>query len=296
MVIIKVLCGRFLAFWKTGNQRRTFERKRARITRQKEKAPKTVYYSDELNDEFSGISKKTLTVDEHFPYLHQNPFWNLAAFFVYRVIMTPFAFLYGKLKFGLRIEGRRKLKEIRGQGIFLFGNHTLMAGDAFIPNLVTFPRRTYVVVHADNLSTKGTKNWVQMSGGLPLPTAFSGMRKFLEAMETRILQGHCIVIYPEAHIWPYYRGIRPFGSASFRYPVRFDAPVYATTTTFQKKRFGKTPRVTVYVDGPFYPDRSIAPREREKQLRDAVYETMCRRAENSTYSPVDYVRREENNT
>lgn len=254
---------------------------------------KVFYYRNESHDDFAGIRRDTVKIGADFPYLHKNPLWNIAAFIVYRVIMTPFAFLYCKFKFGLRIVGRRALKQSKKQGTFLYSNHTLMAGDAFIPNMVSFPRRTYVVVNADNLSAKGTRNWVQMSGALPIPTEIGGMRTFLGAMEKRVLQGHCIQIYPEAHIWPYYTGIRPFGASSFRYPVRFDSPVYCTTTTFQKKKHGKTPRVTVYVDGPFLPDRNLHPREQEKQLRDAVYETMCRRAQNSTYSPIEYRRCEE---
>ena len=207
--------------------------------------------------------------------------------------MTPFAYLYSKFKFHLQIVGRDKLKEMRGQGVFLYGNHTLMAGDAFIPNLVTFPCRTYVVVNADNLSVKGAKNWIQMSGAIPLPTELGGMRAFLNALETRISQGNCVQIYPEAHVWPYYKGIRPFGAAAFRYPARLSCPVYCTTTTFQKKRFGKVPRVTVFVDGPFYPDISLPLRERELQLRDSVYSAMCERFQNSTYSPIEYVRIED---
>lgn len=248
------------------------------------------YFRDELNDDFAGIERETIRVGADFPYLHQSRLWNAAAFVVYRLVMTPFAYLYSKIKFRLRIVGREKLKSVQDEGIFLFGNHTLMAGDAFIPNLVTFPRRTYVVVNADNLSVKGARNWTQMSGAIPLPTELSGMRAFLNALETRTGEGHCVMIYPEAHVWPYYTGIRPFGNAAFRYPVRLNRPVFCTTVTYQKKRFGNTPRVTVYVDGPFFPDSTLHPREREARLRDAVYETMCERAKSSTYAPIEYVR------
>lgn len=252
---------------------------------------RTVYYSDEINDDFAGIEREPIRVGADFPYIHQSRLWNIAAFVVYRVIMTPFAYLYSKLKFNLRIVGREKLKAARGKGVFLYGNHTLMAGDAFIPNLVTFPRRTYVVVNAANLSGKGTRTWNQMSGAIPLPTELGGMRAFLNVLSLRAEQGHCIHIYPEAHVWPYYTGIRPFGNAAFRYPVRFNCPVFCTTVTFQKKRFGKTPRVTVFVDGPFSVDPTLSTREREEKLRDLVYTTMCERAKNSTYSPVEYVKR-----
>lgn len=259
----------------------------------KQDEPRVVYYTDERNDELSGIERNTIEIGADFPYLRRNLLWRVLAFVAYRVIMTPIAYLHCKIKFGARIVNRRALRRIGRSGCFLYGNHTLMAGDAYLPNLVSFPRRTYVVVNADNLSVKGTKSFIQMCGALPLPTDRHGMRPFVKALETRYAEGHCIMIYPEAHIWPYYTGIRDFSAASFHYPVKLNAPVFCTTTTYSRRRFGKTPRVTLYVDGPFYPDPSLPPRERETALRNSVYETMCRRAEASTYSPVIYRKREE---
>lgn len=253
-----------------------------------------IYYDDECNDDFAGVDRSRIEIDEHFPYLHKSRLWNAAAAVVYRGVMTPVAYLWCKLRFGLRVKNRRAIKLAeRGQGCFLYGNHTLLAGDAFIPNLVTFPRRTFVVVGSENLSSRGTRNWIQMSGALPLPTKLSGLRAFLLAMETRVGQGSCICIYPEAHVWRYYTGIRPFGADSFRYPVRMGVPSFCTTVTYSKRRFLRTPRVTVYVDGPFYPDESLPARARAQALRDQIYQTMCRRAEESTYSPIQYVKRKE---
>ena len=253
----------------------------------------TVYYRDELNDEFSGITRKPYTVDANYRYLHKNPLWKLTEFLVYRIIMTPFAYLYCKCKFHHRIVGREALRQAGKQGFFVYGNHTLMAGDAFFPSLVSFPRKAKVVVNSDNVSVPLTRGWIQRSGAIPVPTHHSGMRPFLHALEKSALLGHSIQIYPEAHIWPYYTGIRKFSSASFRYPVRYDAPVFCTTTTFQEPKHGKTPRVTVYVDGPFYADKGLSDRENEQMLRDRVYTTMCERAKNSTYESIRYVKRED---
>ncbi len=257
----------------------------------KEALPTVIEYENELEDDFAGVTRETIRIGADFPYLHKNPLWNLSAAVVYRGIMTPFAYLYCKCKFRLRIVGREKLKKLEG-GYFLYGNHTLLAGDAFVPNLVSFPTRNYVVVGAANLSVKGARNWTQMSGALPIPTELSGMRPFLSAMQTRIEAGHCITVYPEAHIWPYYTGIRPFGAAAFRYPVRFSKPVFCTTVTYSARKRSKTPRITVYVDGPFFADPSLPTRVQEKALRDAVYGTMCERAKLSTYAPVTYRKKE----
>lgn len=248
------------------------------------------YYRDELHDEFSGIVRKPFPIDGKYKYKRNNPLWKIASILFYRVIMTPFAFFWCKCKFGLRIKNRKAFKEIKKEGCFVYGNHTLMAGDAFIPSLAAFPKRTEVVVSSDNLAVPFTRPFIEMAGAIPVPTDLHASRGFLNTLEKKILLGHSVQIYPEAHIWPYYTGIRRFGSASFRYPIKFGAPVYSTTTTFQKRR-GKIPRVTVFVDGPFYADPQKPPRVQETELRNLVYETMCRRAkENNTAEPIRYIR------
>ena len=86
---------------------------------------KTVYYHDPLHDDFAPtngrIHPKQIGAD--FPYEHKGPLWNALAFVVYRMVMTPFLFLYCKLVFGLRIENRKALRALPG-GYFLYGNHT----------------------------------------------------------------------------------------------------------------------------------------------------------------------------
>jgi 1-acyl-sn-glycerol-3-phosphate acyltransferase len=130
-------------------------------------------------------------------------------------------------------------------------------------------------------------------GALPLPDDMKAYRNFLAAIERRISENHAVVIYPEAHIWPYYTKIRPFKEDSFYYPIKYGAPAYCFTNTYQKRRFSKKPKVVTYVDGPFYPDRGLPLRECRKELRDRIYATMCERAQNSTVVQIEYIKREE---
>ena len=67
----------------------------------------TVYYTDELKDDFAGVSRKPFEIDGSYPYRRRNFLWRIAEFLVYRVIMTPFAFLYSKLKYRYKIVNRR---------------------------------------------------------------------------------------------------------------------------------------------------------------------------------------------
>lgn len=254
---------------------------------------KIIYYTDESVDDFGGGERKTITVDDTYPYIRRNPLWHIASFIVYRIIMTPFAFFYDKIKFRHKIINKKILKKADGNGYFMYGNHTLYGGDAFIPNMINFPKKTYTVVHADNLSLKGTKTFIELNNAFPLPTSTKGMRNFLNAMEKRVVQGNVIQIYPEAKVWPYYTKIRPFKNGSFRYPVKFNEAVYCFTNTYHKRKHSKKPKVITYIDGPFYPDKTLSSKEQEQQLSDIVFTTMSERAKLNTYEFVKYIKKDD---
>ncbi len=69
----------------------------------------TYYYEDELNDEFSGITRNKIVVDESFKYIHNNIFWKIAEFIVHRIIVTPVAQLYRMIKFHNKLYGKEKV-------------------------------------------------------------------------------------------------------------------------------------------------------------------------------------------
>ena len=102
------------------------------------------------------------------------------------------------------------------------------------------------------------------------------------------------MIYPEAHIWPYYTDIRPFKDTSFRYPVQTKVPVFCLTNTYQRRAKSKTPQKMTYIDGPIYPDEALSAKGQKEMLRNAVYETMKARAKNNTMELVHYVQKQDN--
>lgn len=112
-------------------------------------------------------------------------------------------------------------------------------------------------------------------------------------MEKRLKQRRVICIYPEAHIWPYYTGIRPFTEASFRYPVRYDTPVYAFTNVYKKRKHLFTPKITTYVDGPFYPDKTLPVAAARKKLQRSGVRGKCARSKLSDYDGIIYKKAEE---
>jgi len=204
------------------------------------------------------------------------------------MIALPLATVYLKLKFRHRIVGREKLKALKKEGIFVFGNHTQPTADALIPTFIVFPRSAYVIVHANNVSMPFLGRVTPYMGAIPLPDGLAAARNFNKTLTERVESSHPIFIYPEAHIWPYYTGIRPFGDLSFSYPVKYGTPVYSFTNVYKKRRSRTRARIITYVDGPFYPDTTLSPAKARKKLRDEVYSAMCKRAELSDCVLVEY--------
>lgn len=205
---------------------------------------------------------------------------------VYKVFATPII-LVSSL-FLARYKNKRALKGCKGGGAFIYGNHTSYVADAMHPTRIAFPRTADVVVSTDAVSIKcGVGGLVRLLGGVPVPTGLRGLKNFSADIEGAVQRGRWVAVYPEAHIWPYYTGIRPFGAASFKYPAKCNAPVFAFTTTYKRRKLRKKPARIVYIDGPFYASGETL-KERAESLRDQVYAAMCARAKMSDCEYCEY--------
>ena len=249
------------------------------------------YYSDELNDEFSGSDITPRIIDQNYKYLHKNIFWNIAHFLVQNVLSVPIKVLYAKLKFRVKYIGKEKLKKYKKEGYFVYANHTQVFADTFLTSNAIYPKRNYLIVNPENVSMKFLGNFVQMFGAIPIPNNKDGMKNFLSAIKYHIQKEHSITIYPEAHIWPYYTKIRPFKTVSFRYPIELEKPVFCITNTYQKRGKNKV-KITSYIDGPFFVNKEIKGiKEQKRDLRDRVYNTMVERSKQSNYEVIKYVKK-----
>ena len=252
---------------------------------------RTIYYTDELNDEFSGIHRKAIPINEKYKYERSTP-WRICSSILYNFIMKPIAYIYMKLRFSFKIENRKVLKKHKKGGYFLYANHTNVPADGFMPSLICFPKRVHVLVSPENLSLKGTRNFMAMIGAVPIPNTLHGMKGFRSYIHKLISKGSVVMIYPEAHIWPYYTKIRPFGSVSFTYPVLENVPIYTFTVTYHKGHLHT--KIIAYVDGPFYSNSSLKTKDSIENLRNQAYNAMQKRSELSTYEKIKYIKRKVN--
>lgn len=248
---------------------------------------KVYYYSDELNDDFActrNIKSKGLPDD--YKFVPKNRAWKTARFFVHKVLITPIAILLDSFMCG--IKNRRVLKGYKNKGAFLYGNHTSYFVDAANPTRIAYPRTADIITSADAVSIKVCGALVRLLGAIPLPESISGLKNFSADVAFAAESGHWIAIYPEAHIWPYYTGIRPYPATSFKYAAKSKLPVFSFTTVHRKRLLRRKPKRVTYIDGPFFADEALNLKERAESLRKQVYDTMCERSKLNNCEYIKY--------
>lgn len=249
--------------------------------------PRVRYYTDYTED-FEQTAKQDYTLPPDYEWVPRGLRARLLSHLIYGTALIVGG-LYCRLHLHVRVRGREKLKGMPG-ALFLYGNHTQPFGDVIIPALCLRPRRIYTLVSPANYGIPVIGRILPYLGALPISSTLHGMRSLNAAIDTRLYEGHPIVIYPEAHVWEYCTEIRPFGESAFRYPAKADKPVFAMTVTYRRARFLRRPRAVVWLDGPLYAQGGTL-RERSESLRAQVRTAMQTRALESDYAYIRYEQR-----
>ena len=254
---------------------------------------KTYYFSSE-NDEVLNFKERNMNIDENYKYIHKNPFYKIWAWFTYRILATPFAFITFKLIKKVKFHNTKILKKYKKGGYFIYANHTNQFCDGFCPGLICFPKKPHLIVSSANISIPFIGKFTRMWGTLPLPTDIKSTKNFYLAIEEVLKKNNPIVIYPEAHLWPYYTKIRNFSNTSFRYPIKFKKPVFTFTTIYKKRKKSKKPKIEIYVDGPFFANENIPEKITQEELKNVVLNKLNERAKLNNYEYVEYIKRSNN--
>lgn len=245
-----------------------------------------IFYSG-FSDDVVQSADQSKSVPQGYQWIKKGLLFRLGELLLY-----PIAFVFGeaycRLFLHVSFKNRSVLRKAGRKGYYLYANHTQPVGDVFIPALACAFRHIYVIVSPANLGIPLIGRLLPMLGALPVPSDAAGMTRLNEAVSARCRQGNAVVIYPEAHVWPYCPFIRPFPSTAFRYPVKDDAPSFCMTSTYSRRLFGRRPKQTVYIDGPFYPPEEGSVRQKRDRLHDEIYGCMLERSRSSSYAYIEY--------
>ena len=248
---------------------------------------KKINYYKTFEDDFVQSENQDYVLPDDYKWIHNNIFYRIISNILY-VVAYIFGFLYCKFILKITIENKKVLKDYKKQGIFIYGNHTQPIADVFVPALICKSKRIYVIANPSNLKVKFIGKVLPMIGVLPIPPKNSQMKEFIMAVNQRYNEKNAIIAYPEAHVWPYYTKIRSFPTTAFKFAVENNAPVFCITTTYQKRKEGKKPKITIFVDGPFLVDEKLNKKENQEKLHSGVYNKMQERSANSNYEYIEY--------
>ena len=254
------------------------------------KLDRTIYYSNE-NEEVIKFKEKNITINKDYTYIHKNFFYKLWSWLTYKVFATPIAFIVFKIFKRVKFHNKKILKKWNSGGYFIYANHTNHLCDGFCPALICFPKKPHIIVNPVNVSMPFIGKLTKMWGALPIPNSIEASKNFFSAIDATLKNNNPVLIYPEAHLWPYHTKIRNFDSTSFRFPVKFNKPVFTFTTVYRKRKHKKHPRVEIYVDGPFFVNTHLPVKTSQEALRDVVFNKMQERAKLNNCEFIQYKKR-----
>ncbi|MFD1432124.1 lysophospholipid acyltransferase family protein [Lacticaseibacillus yichunensis] len=248
---------------------------------------KPVLYYDTLQDDIVTSANQDFQLAADFSWLRDSFGFRLGQRLVYPTARR-IGSAFWRTRLAARFVGRAKLTPYADRGYFLYGNHTQTFGDPLLPMVLAGRKQiVHTIASPANLGMPVIGGLLPYGNALILPQSTHQMGEFYTAIEQVIASHKAVGIFPEAHLWPWYTQIRPFSDSVFHYPVAMHAPSFCFTTTYQRHH------VTVYVDGPFWPEPNLPRRAQQRQLRDEIARCMTRRSQHSTYSRIDYRRRSE---
>lgn len=260
------------------------------------KEGRTIYYTKAKDEEFNEMNPKiNLTIDDKYKYLPRCWLVRFFYFFFYYCIALPILIIFTKLSMGVKIKGRKNLKAIKS-GFVVCANHTNSLDCVNYAVNVAAPRRAYQIGLKYSLQLPFIRVLVKILGILPIADTMGGLKNFNKAVSTILERGNVLIVFPEAHIFPYYTGLRDFSVTSFKFSAKNNVPIVPCATTFRKRKVFKNcaPKITINIGEPIYPDTNLSTNENAVMMHDKAVEFINSMVNQDTnYSFYNYVLEED---
>ncbi|MBO4615478.1 MAG: 1-acyl-sn-glycerol-3-phosphate acyltransferase [Bacteroidales bacterium] len=223
---------------------------------------------------------KDIKFDETYTYLDKSFKFNILNAFMYFVAWFV-AFPLNRIRFGLKIEGRDKIRKNRklfANGVMTVCNHVHRWDMICVLQAMRY-RKAWIPMYSQPFN--GKDGFVMKAvGGIAIPDNYNGLRKFEQALNELRSKNQWIHIFPESCSWNFYAPLRPFKTGAFNMAYRYSLPVIPMIISFRprtgwRKLFGKgEPLLTIHVGDPIIPDLSKNRKEESARMCDLAHKTM----------------------
>ncbi len=228
------------------------------------------------------VKVKDIRFDSSYPFLDERFAFKAQRTLAYLIIDT-YLYLLNRLKFGLRIEGRERLKACRdllAGGAVSVSNHCYRYDGIAVHYALR--HRLWIPMLPDLLTGKDA--WpLRHFGGIPLPENELGAQKRFSSAFDRIHErGGWIHVFAEARSWPYYKPVRPFQKGAFTFAYKYDVPVIPLSISYRERKgihrlFAprEIPLITVRVGDPIVPDTAAPRKDEVDRLLTTCHAAVC---------------------
>lgn len=223
---------------------------------------------------------KDIKFDDTYPYLDKSLKFKIWHFLIYLATWIA-AFPVNRIRYGLKIEGRKKIRQNRklfANGMMTVCNHVYRWDMICVLQAMRF-RKAWIPMYAQPF--RGKDGFLMKNiGGIAIPEERSGLRAFDKAMDELHARKQWIHIFPESCSWKFYAPLRPFKTGAFNMAYKYALPVIPMIITFRprtgwRKLFSKDePLVTIHVGDPIIPDPNTPRKEEVARMRDLAHKTM----------------------
>lgn len=247
--------------------------------------PKTNRYPyPEITDRHYLVIRKNrgFVFDTSYPYIDRTKWFRFRQNLV-RLLLNIIVFPLTSIRLGLKVEGRENIKKYRSDlenGAISVCNHVHMWDYLAVMKTIR-PFRPNLLSWAKNINGEnGTL--IRLVGGIPIPEDSVAAQKVFLKEIGNLLNGHgWLHIYAEGSMWEYYMPIRPFKRGAALIAVTNNKPIlpmgfsYREPGPIRRKIFRQTALFTLHIGEPLYPDMSLRPKEREKDLTVRAHNAVC---------------------
>ena len=227
---------------------------------------------------------KDIHFDSTYTYLDKSLKFKLLNSLIYFVAWVV-AFPLNRIRFGLKIEGREKIRRNRklfANGVMTVCNHVHRWDMICVLQAMRY-RKAWIPMYSEPF--RGNDGFIMKAvGGIAIPDNFGGLKKFDQAFDELLSRKQWIHVFPESCSWKFYAPLRPFRLGTFNMAYKYSLPVVPLMISFRprtgwRKLFGNgEPLLTIHVGDPIVPDSKASRKEEIVRLRELAHKAMCEMA------------------
>lgn len=238
-----------------------------------------VEYIEELPDDahvFHMWTPLEFEADSEYSFVPKSKIFLLISNLTY-LIVYPILVTLNKVMFGFKIEGKAKLKKIKGAKITV-SNH-IHQMDCTMNAIANAPHKTYFPTLQSNFQIPIVRDLIKVLNAIPIPNKVNAKKQFIKAMNELLGEGKTVHFYPEAALRPYCKKLRNFKKGAFQFAVENDIPIVPFVYYFEEpkgiyKYYKKKPCIKMKILEPVYPNKENRKQDEIIRLKEEVYNKM----------------------